>query len=198
MNFLAHLYLSGDDPELMVGNLMGDFVKGRLAPGQYPAGVQRGIVLHRRIDSAAGRSEFFQRSRLRLDQRFGLYRAVLVDLFYDHFLAVDWHSYSPVPLDSFLSEGYRRLQARQALLPERLRKILPTIFTELLPSYREVAGIERALQRMAGRIGRPSPLADGAAELLAHYAPLRDDFCRFLPAIESEVATLLAGTSLDR
>ncbi|HEY5975737.1 MAG TPA: DUF479 domain-containing protein, partial [Geobacteraceae bacterium] len=74
MNFLFHLYLSGDDPELMVGNLMGDFVKGRLMPGRFPIGIERGLVLHRAIDSEAGRNGHFRSSRQRLDERFGLYR----------------------------------------------------------------------------------------------------------------------------
>ena len=189
MNFLAHLHLSGADPELMAGNLMGDFVKGRLAPDAYPPGILRGLRLHRFIDAAAGRNEWFNRSRYRLEAGFGLYRGVLVDLFYDHFLAKDWASYSPVPLAEYLAESHRCLAAHREYLPERLANILPTIFDDLIPSYTTVAGIERALFRMARRIGRPdSPLIAGATALTAHYEGLHADFRSFLPELAAEIA----------
>jgi acyl carrier protein phosphodiesterase len=194
MNFLGHLYLSGSDPQLLVGNLMGDFVKGRLVPGRFPAPIHQGIVLHRWIDTAANQSAFFRRSRLRIDPRFGLYRGVLVDLFYDHFLAVDWQRYSPLPLEAFLETSYRQLRDHWNVLPERLQGLLPVIFQDLLPSYREVKGIERALGRMAQRLSRPSPLASGGQELLAHYAPLQEDFHQFLPEMSQAVSLYLAAT----
>jgi acyl carrier protein phosphodiesterase len=192
MNFLFHLYLSGDDPDLLVGNLMGDFVKGRLS-GRFPPGIEQGVALHRRIDSGANRSPAFVRSRGRLDPSIGLYRGVLVDLFYDHFLIVAWQAYHPEPLEQFLDRAYRLARDREAFLPERLRQILGTIFTDLIPSYREATGIVRALERMSGRIARPNPLAWGGRELELHYAGLRDDFEQFLPAIREQAADWRAG-----
>jgi acyl carrier protein phosphodiesterase len=186
MNFLAHLFLSGTDPELLVGNLLGDFVKGRL-DGQFPAGIERGIWLHRRIDSFAGRNTHFLQSKRRLDASFGHYRGVLVDLFYDHFLAVQWDEYADVPLQPFLSWARRIVLEHEENLPERLARAVPVIFAELLPSYLEVKGIERALQRMSARIARPNPLGEGGAELLRHYEVLSDDFRKFLPELQGFV-----------
>jgi len=186
MNFLAHLFLSGADPELLVGNLLGDFVKGRL-DGHFPAGIERGIWLHRRIDSFAGRNLHFLRSKRRLDAYFGHYRGVLVDLFYDHFLAVQWDVYADVPLQPFLSWARRIVLEHGENLPERLTRAVPVIFAELLPSYLEVEGIERALQRMSARIARPNPLGDGGAELRRHYEGLSDDFRKFMPELQGFV-----------
>ncbi len=180
MNFLAHLHLSGDEPEMLVGNLMGDFVKGRLA-GNFPPGIERGIRLHRRIDSFAAGNTSFRESKARLDATFGLYRGVMVDLFYDHFLALYWHDYSPVPLDVFVTAAYHVVEEHESVLPERLKRVLPVIFSELIPSYREMRGIERALVRMAARLRRSSPLGEGGGELVRHYEALRDDFHRFFP-----------------
>src|SRR6266568_3199247 len=191
MNFLAHLYLAGDDPELLVGGLMGDFVKGRLTAGRFPEGINLGIALHRHIDSAAGRSNDFLASKHRLDVRFGLYRGVLVDLFYDHFLAKEWEKFHPAPLATFIAQCHSQLLDRVEILPPRLAGFLPAIFTELLPSYREPGGIERALQRMAARLSRPSPLAEGGGELVRHYQALQADFHRFLPAMTAEVGRFL-------
>ncbi len=194
MNFLFHLYLSGDDPDLLVGNLMGDFVKG-LLPGRFPPGIERGVALHRWIDSRANRSPAFVRSRERLDPAIGLYRGVLVDLFYDHILSVAWEAYHPEPLERFLARAHRLARDREAILPERLRQILPTIFTDLIPSYREEAGIGRALERMSGRLPRPNPLHRGGGELELHYAGLRDDFDQFLSAIREEAAEWRAASA---
>jgi acyl carrier protein phosphodiesterase len=192
VNFLAHLLLAGPDPELLTGNLMGDFVKGRLE-GRFPPGIERGIVMHRRIDSFADADEYFNVSRKRLDPSFGLYRGVLVDLFYDHFLALSWNVYSPVPLDSFLRASHRTVRAHERQLPEQLRTLLPVIFSELLPSYLEPAGIDRALARMGRRIVRPNPLAEGGRELRRHYPELQRDFALFFPRITGFARMFAAG-----
>lgn len=194
MNFLAHLHLSGDEPEMLVGNLMGDFVKGRLE-GRYPPGIERGMVLHRRIDSFAAANASFRESKARLDPSFGLYRGVMVDLFYDHFLALHWDVHSPVPFDVFVAAAYHVVTEYEEILPERLRRVLPVIFTELIPSYREIGGIERALGRMAGRLGRANPLGKGGGELVRHYDALHDDFRRFFP--EAIVFVRAAGVVID-
>jgi acyl carrier protein phosphodiesterase len=186
MNFLVHLYLSGDDPELLVGNLLGDFVKGRLS-GNFPVGIEQGIELHRRIDSFSGRSRIFIRSKRRLDESFGHYRGVLVDLFYDHFLAAHWDDYTDVPFQRFLSDALQIVGEYTEVLPERLRQVFPVIFAELLPSYREVEGIARALQRMSIRITRPNRLGEGATELRRHYDGLYDDFREFIPELRGFV-----------
>ena len=191
MNFLAHLHLSGDDPDILTGNMMGDFVKGRLQ-GRFPPSVTLGLELHRRIDSFAGRHPAFQASRQRIDPRFGLYRGVLVDLFYDHLLAVRWHLYSAEPLEAFIARSGAVVRSRAAHLPERLERVVPAIFGEWIPSYVEPEGIGRVLGRMAARVGRPNPLADGAGELLRCYDGLGDDFSRFYPALMAFVEEFLA------
>ena len=181
MNYLFHLFLSGDDPEIITGNFMGDFVKGPLGD-RYPPRLRQGIDLHRRIDSFARDQVHFNRSRLRLDPKFGLYRGILVDLYYDHFLAVSWRDWSPEPLDDYLCRIRRTVEGRRSLLPERLQEIVPVIFEHMLPSYREPAGIGSALERMSRRVKRANPLAGGGAELVRHYPELQQDFLRFIPA----------------
>jgi acyl carrier protein phosphodiesterase len=190
VNFLVHLYLSGNDPEILVGNFMGDFVKGRVDEG-FPHPLRDGIVLHRRIDTFAQHHPLFRRSRQRLAPCYGLYRGVMVDLFFDHFLVVEWDAWSPEPLDSWLARKRAIVDAHQSQLPPRLQGLVPVIFEELIPSYREVEGIGRALERMSRRVSRSNPLAGGERELAVHYADLRDDFRHFLPAARDFVAGYL-------
>ncbi len=192
MNFLVHLYLSGCDPEILVGNFMGDFVKGRLE-GDFPPRLTEGIMLHRRIDSYAQQHPLFLKSRQRLAPSYGLYRGVMVDLFYDHFLSVEWEEWGSVPLDDWLAQVRAIVAARSPLLPPRLQGLVPVIFEELLPSYREVEGIGRALERMSRRVRRPNPLAGGEEELITNYGGLRDDFRGFLPAVRKFVSGYLAA-----
>ena len=187
MNYLFHLYLSGDDPDILTGNFMGDFVKGRLNDS-YPPRLRSGIELHRRIDSFAQKDGHFTRSRLRLSPEFGLYRGILVDLFYDHFLAVSWDEFGEEPLEQYLKRARSMVEGNRCRLPERLQGLLPVIFEELIPSYLTIEGVATALTRMSRRISRTNPLAEGARELTRHYGALQEDFQGFLPAVRNHTA----------
>ncbi|GFO53742.1 ACP phosphodiesterase [Geomonas sp. Red276] len=180
MNYLFHLYLSGDDPDLLTGNFMGDFVKGRL-DDRFPPAIRAGIELHRAIDSFAHTDLHFNQSRLRIAPSFGLYRGVLVDLFYDHFLAASWEHWSDEPLPHYLERVRDIVESRRVLLPGRLQQLVPIIFADLIPSYLDPEGVGLALDRMSRRIRRPNPLARGGKELVLNYAGFREDFEEFLP-----------------
>jgi len=192
MNFLFHMLLSGADDQILVGNFMGDFVKGPLAE-RFPERIRQGVTLHRRIDTFASRAELFQCSRRRLDPHYGLYRGVLVDLFYDHFLVTGWNDWSDEPLDRYLARTRAVIEGQRSELPERMQALVPVIFEELLPSYGEVSGIGSALERMSRRVKRANPLAGGQAELLRHYGDLQTDFRGFMPLVRSFAEDFIAG-----
>ncbi len=178
-----HLFLSGSDPEILAGNLMGDFVKGRL-DDRFPSGIRRGIEIHRKIDSFAAGNEVFLRSKHCIDPCFGHFRAVLVDIFYDHFLACYWEEFSPVSLDDFISSSHQSISRYEDHLPPRLQELLPRMFSRhWLIAYREPAGIESALRRMSERLTRQNPLAEGFIELSKKRDFLLRDFRAFLPEI---------------
>jgi len=191
VNFLFYMYLSGEAPQTLVGNFMGDFVKGPLR-GDYPAAVRQGLLLHRKIDSFAQHNSDFQASRLRLSPDYGLYRGVLVDLFYDHFLAQEWGSWSGIPFAEYLLQARTIIDRHLSLMPQQLQEFVPIIFGELLPSYQNIAGISSALKRMSRRIKRPNPLGEGGAELELHYEEIRADFERFIPAARCFAADFIA------
>ena len=196
MNILFHMYLSDDNPELLVGNFMGDFVKGPLGDA-YPPPIRQGLMLHRKIDSFAQRDADFQTSRRRLSPDFGLYRGILVDLFYDHFLAKEWDSWSDIPFPDYLAWTRGIIEKHLAIMPPQLQEFVPIIFNELLPSYKSIAGTEAALKRMSRRIKRSNPLAEGAAELTRHYEELKTDFERFIIAAQ-QFSTDIINNGGDR
>lgn len=181
MNYLVHLYLSDPDPLVHLGNLMGDFVKGPLADAPYPPGIIRGLRQHRDVDSYSLTSPTVRTSKNRIDPAFGYFRAILIDVFYDHFLARNWEHHAQITLEEFAASIYRLLEEHEAILPEGLKRIAPRMIRHnWLVSYREVELMQRALKRLGERLSRKNPLAEGYAELLKNYDALEEDCTHFL------------------
>ena len=180
MNYLVHLYLAGADSGLQLGSMMGDFVKGPI-PVDYPDKIRIGLQLHRKIDSLAQTNIHCCTSRRRLHTRFGHVRSVMIDIFYDHFLASDWADYHADSLESFAADFYRTLDEHRRWLPEGLARTAPRMQQRnWLVAYREKASVERALLHLASRLSRPTPLGEGLEELYRHEASLKLDFHRFM------------------
>ena len=180
MNYLVHLLLAGEDPELQLGGLMGDFVKGPI-PASFPEKIALGLHLHRRIDSLAQNSSHTRLSRQRLHPKFGHGRGIIVDIFYDHFLASSWTDYSPESLGSYAAKVYLLLQKSHKQLPTGLQQVAPRMIAHnWLVSYQHRVVVGKALQSISQRLSRTLPLAEGVDELAAHEALLRQDFGEFM------------------
>ena len=183
MNYLAHLYLAGPEPEALLGALMGDFVKGPLGE-RYPPAIGRALALHRRIDTFTDAHPVTARSRARVSPGRRRFAGIMVDLFYDHFLARDWDEHAEEPLDAFTSRVYALLDRHVALLPERLRSIAPRMGQfDWLGSYARIESVHAALDRMSLRITRENTLAGAAEELEVNYSAFEVDFRAFFPDV---------------
>ena len=181
MNYLVHLYLSDPEPLVRLGNLMGDFVKGRLEESSYPPEIIRGLRQHRDVDSYSLTSPTVKISKERIDPAFGYFRSILIDVFYDHFLACNWAQHAEGSLEGFARETYQLLEENSALLPDQLKQVVPRMIQyNWLVSYREVEVMERALKRIGERLSRKNPIAAGFGELLEHYDELEEDCAQFL------------------
>ena len=191
MNWLAHLFLSEPDVEHRLGNLLADVVKGK-ARAALPPGVRRGIACHQAIDAFTDAHPVVYLSKRRLSEEYGRFAGILVDVFYDHFLARDWPLYASMPLGQFTAEVYASFQAYAAALPEEARELIARLSDgDLLGSYRTLAGIEAALRRLSrrleARLGRPFALERGIGELEVHYEDLGRDFAKFFPELRVHV-----------
>ncbi len=165
----------------MLGNLMGDFVKGRLDLTDYPEQILFGLQQHRQVDSFANRSSAFQASRQRIAPEFGYFRSIMVDVFYDHLLARNWDKYHDCPLEQFAEQVYRHLEKNFDLLPANLQQITSRMIQRnWLVSYREQDIIETVLIRIDQRIKRPTPLANGLKQLIDHYTEMESDCDKFI------------------
>jgi acyl carrier protein phosphodiesterase len=190
MNFLAHFYLSRMDDSLIIGNFLGDFVKGKKYR-DYPKAVSLGILIHREIDSFTDHHPVHQRSKRRLGGRYGHYAGVAVDMFYDHLLAVGWNDYADTPLDQFSQHIYRVLRSNEALMPDTARRVLGYMSQhDWLLHYREMEGIRQSLRGISRRTAYHSNLENASLDLEALFSEFRQDFERFFPEIISHTQNI--------
>jgi len=185
LNFLAHALLAGDDPALIVGGVVGDWIKGRL-PAGLPDDLAHGVALHRAIDSHAETHAAFKQSRARISVERRRYAGVLVDVFYDHLLAKHWQTRHTQPLAQFCAEVYGHIEHRWQDLPPESHPALRVMMREnWLQSYVELQGIAQILARMSLRVRQPDQLLAGEHEFIRHAEGLKADFDHWLADAES-------------
>ncbi len=179
MNFLAHIYLSGDNDELKIGNFIADGIPGNKYK-HYSKEIQKGILLHRQIDSFTDTHPVVRKSKKRLHPRYRHYAGVIIDILYDHYLAKNWSVYSDVDLNEYAKQFYDLLMANHHILPEKIKYLLPYMIKgNWLYSYRTLEGIEDVLIGMNRRTKNKSKMNLAIEDLKLHYSEFEDDFTSF-------------------
>lgn len=176
MNFLAHIYLSGTDSQLMVGNFIADWVKGsRLET--YPEGLRKGIVLHRQIDTFTDKHQEFKKTKALFTQSHSRYAGIITDIVYDHFLTCNWKKYSNFDKTTFIHFACVHLDCYKYLFPKDLLKILPAmVYNDWLNSYGSFYGLERVLKRMSSRTSMPEMTNEAISILKENYKSIEEQF----------------------
>lgn len=188
MNYLAHLYLSGNDTELLLGNFMADHLKGPERHQPQPDGIRKGIALHRHIDWYTDSHEVVAQSKARVRAKFGKYAPVIVDVFYDHFLAARWEAYHHESLTVFTKKSYHLLQTHEHRLPQGARHMLPYMIKyDWLNGYAVIPGLQRVMDGMSRRSSFASGMEKAPAFLEAHYEAFGAEFERFFPELQQSV-----------
>jgi acyl carrier protein phosphodiesterase len=183
MNHLAHLFLAGDTPESLIGNLAGDFVKGPLGD-RFAPGIHDGIMHHRRVDAFTDAHPAVSAFRRVLIPDHGHYARVIADMFLDHFLACRFDEYGREPLESFLGRTYSVIDPHEESLPGLLRYVYPRMRDEQwLESYREVEGIHLALTNISRRFSRRPRLETATRHLIDSRVELERRFEEFFPDV---------------
>jgi len=184
MNFLAHLYLSGSRTKIMVGNFIGDFVKGRNLSDRYEPEIVAGIEMHRAIDLFTDHHPLVAQSKNRLRPKYRHYSGVIVDVFYDHFLARNWNQYHKEVLPDFTRRVYAIIQQHNTILPDDVKHMLPYMIQgNWLLNYARVEGIHRALSGMASRTPYESKMNEATVDLEASYDEFKKEFEEFFPLL---------------
>lgn len=183
MNFLAHIYLSGDNELVTIGNFVGDGVRGNKYK-LYPKEIQIGIQLHREIDTFTDAHPLFRKCTKRLHKSYGHYSGVIVDIFFDHFLAKNWKQYSDVPLADYVDDFYKSLNRNFDNLPPRFKKLTPVMIEgNWLLSYATIDGIQLVLNGMNRRTKGLSKMNFATKELKEYYDAFESDFTAFFEAL---------------
>jgi acyl carrier protein phosphodiesterase len=208
MNFLAHLLLSGspvttpDYEDIVVGNFAAEAVRGQAGLLAYAPAVQRGIRLHRFIDTFTDSHPVQRRTTARLREAgLGKWAGVVADVAYDHLLARDFpqYHYNPVePLPAFAQRMYALLQARRHELPERLQQMFHYMRQgDWLTGYAHPTGLEKALLGLSRRVPAATVLATGAAAFLKELPAYEADFREFWPELREAVSVYTTGQDFN-
>lgn len=179
MNFLAHIYLSFGDDEITIGNFIADSIRGNKID-HLPTRIQKGILLHREIDTYTDSHAIPKVSSKRLHKNYSHYSRVIVDIFYDHFLAKNWKNYSDTPLKIYVENFYDLLEDNYPVLPHGVQRMMPYMITDnWIYNYSKMEGIGRVLNGMNRRTKNKSKMNFAILDLEEHYTDFEKEFTSF-------------------
>jgi acyl carrier protein phosphodiesterase len=187
MNFLAHIYLSGENEDILLGNFIADMVKGRQIDN-FHQGIVDGIMLHRKIDTFTDTHPIVDQSKMRLRNKYRLYAGVVVDMFYDHYLARNWQEYSRYSLTRFVKEAYNILLKNYFILPVRAKNVLPyMVSSNWLVNYADLSRLQQHFEGLAKRTPFKSGMENAVEDLKLNYDAFEDEFRTFFPELAAYV-----------
>lgn len=193
MNHLAHCFLSFGDEDLLVGNFIGDFVKGNDWQN-YPEGVQHGILLHRTIDAFTDDHPTNRQSKERIRAFAGRYAGAVTDILYDYLLFLHWDRYAKESFEVFTGKTYRQLEKRAAEMPPELQERLPRMLAgRFLHGYTHREGLEWVLDRFSRRMVGGMPVQALTASFFVNIGAFSGDFVSFFPDLLVAAKHRIAG-----
>lgn len=183
MNYLAHIFLSGTSEELLIGNFIGDYVKGS-DYNKYPPSIKKGIILHRRIDTFTDRHKIIHQSMKYFAPKYHKYAAIIIDIIYDHFLVLNWQKFSHENINDTKDRVFQVLKSNYAILPERVQFFVPSfIQNDWIDIYSTIDGIINVLMRMSMRTTLPDHSEYAREIMRKYYVQLQSEFLIFFPDI---------------
>ncbi len=187
MNFLAHIYLSGDNDLIKIGNFVGDWIKGNDFK-KFKPDIQKGILMHRFIDSYTDSHAIVKKSKSRLNDKYHKYSGIIIDIFYDHFLAKNWKTYSPVLLNNFIDSLKESLRINMHYFSPEIQEFIPRFMKfGWMESYVTMEGIELVLQGMSRHTSLPDKTEDAIKILELYYTNFESEFLEYFPQLIKRV-----------
>ena len=184
MNFLAHIYLSGNNDLLKIGNFMADSIRGHHYL-DYPDDIRKGILLHRYIDTFTDAHPIYRKSKHRLHEKYGHYSGVIMDIVYDHYLAKNWSKYSNEKLEDYADSFYQLLQDNCEILTDKIQKMMPSMIARnWLVSYASLEGLEMILFQMDYRTKNRVHMQEAIVEVKQFYTEFEDEFTLYFEELQ--------------
>jgi acyl carrier protein phosphodiesterase len=198
LNILAHIFLSGNTPEIILGNFIGDFVKGNLDSQKvkelYSTGIINGLSLHREIDFYTDTHPIVRRSIDRIQGKYHKFSGIVIDVIYDHYLSKDFDKYSLTPLPIFAENFYSFIETYKDALPEQVQKMVEyMVKQDWLNNYANYDGIDRTLKGISRRTTFTSGIAEAAVELVNLKDEFQADFDEYFPQLQKKCSDFLAN-----
>ncbi|MDD4150896.1 MAG: ACP phosphodiesterase [Bacteroidales bacterium] len=173
----------------MLGNFMGDYVKGNKYTKYLPQ-IQKGILLHRKIDFFTDHHELVRKGKRRLNDQYHKYSGIVMDIFYDHFLAINWDQFHQQSLSEFASDFHKLLLRNYSIIPSNLQMFTPFfIANKRLTSYATIYGIEDVLKTMSKHTSLPNESTYAIKVLEDNYSSYNDEFMIFFNEIIDYVSS---------
>jgi len=189
MNYLAHAFLSNNNNDLLIGNFIADHLRGNNFTG-YSQKIIEGVLLHRKIDSFTDAHPEFKKSKRIFYDGFEKYSGILIDIYFDYFLAKDFSKYSTIPLDTFSRKVYKVYSDNQALLPQSSSRFLEYVISNnIYLSYSDIKGIETVLTHLSHRIRHKVHLNESVLLFKAHESELQVNFDAFFKDVLKEFSS---------
>ncbi|MHC5354122.1 acyl carrier protein phosphodiesterase [Myroides sp. LJL115] len=187
MNFLAHIFLSKDITPIQIGNFIADSVRGKQYK-EYPKEIQQGIILHRHIDTFTDTHPIWRQSKKRIVPKYNHYAAVIIDMYYDYFLAKNWSLFSSTPLKEYSQNFYKILEDNFELLPQKVQHFYPIMIREnWLLKYQSIEGLHYILSQMDRRTKGVSKMSLSTNELELYHEQFEKEFFTFFHLLQEEV-----------
>lgn len=187
MNYLAHIFLSGKNDEVMIGNFIADSTTNKMVK-ELPEDIRKGVFLHRKIDSFTDRHPSVKEATKLLNRAHGKYAPVLLDIFFDYFLIKNWKKYSKEEFEIFRIRSYRILEKYMDWIPMKMRKNLPVmIASDWLANYGKLEGIEFTIGKVKSRVSKPDFLENPIESIFDHEDLLNKNFNLFFPDLQQVV-----------
>ena len=172
MNFLGHLYFSNNNLDLMVANLFGDFCKGK-SYLSYPLQTQKGVLLHREIDSYIDNHAEVVAVRKRLHGILPKVSGIAIDLYFDHLLAKNWHKFHKLPLEDFLAMFYKHTLSINGTYPDEFLHFITKLRdSRWLNHYPSPFGFQKSCEGVSHRLSFENELKNAPRLLLPYKSEL--------------------------
>lgn len=183
MNYLAHVFLAGENPEIITGNFIADHVKGT-AINTYSDGIKEGILHHRAIDKYTDHHRAVKDSIALIKPKLGRYTPVAIDMYYDHFLARQWELFSSVNRLQFTHRIYATLSPFYENFPSFSQRTYDYMTSKnWLYNYSDLAFLDRCFLGLDRRASFDTKLTNAVSVLEKHYSQLESNFMDFMPDI---------------
>jgi acyl carrier protein phosphodiesterase len=183
MNYLAHAFLSGVEPEFLLGNVSADLLKGN-KPNDFPEMMAAGVLHHRKIDVFTDNHPIFRSCLTALYPQHGKYASVVLDILFDYYLVKYWQLFNDTPLDVFCEKTNALLLAGVSLLPVKVEVQLTSMIQgNWLYHYGHHEGLSYCFMRLTKRVAQPERLSNWRETLDKHEEYLASAFLRFFPEL---------------